>query len=85
MPTTVKVTAHNFPATVTVTSMGVVTCYGHDAAGGEVTARSDSVQTFVLRDGQDWQGIVTDTQSVHVEERVASVPAEACRKPKGEN
>jgi hypothetical protein len=37
------------------------------------------VQTFVLRDGQEWQGVVIDTQSVHVEEHVAD------REPKGEN
>ena len=64
MTTTVTVKAYNFPATVTVTSRG-----------DNMSSRS----VYKLRDGQEQDFTVTDTQSVKVEERVAD------REPTGEN
>jgi hypothetical protein len=64
MTTTVRVTAHNFPTTVTVTNR-------HMVEGPSNTSHVTTETEYVLRDGQSSEWIVTDTQSVHVEERPA--------------
>ena len=64
MTTTVRVTAHNFPCTVTVTNC-------HTVKGPTNTTDTLTKTAYVLRDGQIWEGVVFDTQSIHVEERLA--------------
>jgi hypothetical protein len=64
MTTSVRVTAHNFPCTVTVTNR-------HTVKGPTNTVDTLTKGAYVLRDGQIWEGVVTDVQSVHVEEHPA--------------
>lgn len=70
MTTSVKVTAHNFPTKVTVTSASKRN--GTDPATGEPTEKivhtNLLVTDIILQDGEEWNGVVTDTQSVSIEE-----------------
>jgi len=87
MTTTVKVTAHNFPATVTVTNFSEQTQKSlvSDHSHPEVPIEGSQVhytqiqRTFVLRDGQSAEFTVTDSQSVNVAEHKAD------QEPHGEN
>lgn len=64
MTTTVRVSAHTVPCTITVTNCCTV-------KGPTNTTDTLTKTEYVLRDGQIWQGVVFDTQSIHVEERLA--------------
>ena len=64
MTTTVKVTAHSFPCTITQSDVVI-------QKGPMTLHETYSTKTIVLRDGQEWEGVVTNTCSVHVEELAA--------------
>jgi hypothetical protein len=64
MTTTVKVTAHNHPSTVTVTS-------SHSIKGPTNIRHTCTVAEYVLSDGQSQEFTVSNSQSVRVEEHPA--------------
>ena len=69
MTTTVKVTAHNFPTKVTISSN---VSHEREYTGSDMSTRvrhgTWNTTEITLKDGQSWEGVVTDTQSIRVEE-----------------
>lgn len=73
MTTTVKVTAHNSPTLVTVTEHAVDTGLTDYELGTDLELKQTPITVErtterVLKAGQSWEGTVTQSQSIHVEE-----------------